>query len=292
MLRERKHKNPIVDVNLFRERNFAAASFMMLALGLVLYGSTVLLPQYLQIVMGYSAQQAGMVLSPGGLVVMVLLPVVGALTPRVDPRLLIGFGFATLSASMFYMTPAPLPGHRLSHRARAARIPVGRPGVPVRADQHPHLRGHPAARRTTRSRASSTWRATWAATSASRSSPRWRRAARSFIRRASPTTPAATITRSPACSTRSPRALQHAGVSSAAAAHRALAVLYRQTIIQATTLAYLDVLHAFALMAALMIPFLWLARGSTGCGARAAGDGTPLTHVFVGRTAALVVFLA
>ena len=56
------------------------------------------------------------------------------------------------------------------------------------------------------------------------------------------------------------RSLQHAGVPSAAAAHRALAVLYRQTIMQATTLAYLDVLHAFALMAALMIPFLWLAH--------------------------------
>ena len=74
VLRERKCENPIVDVNLFRERNFAVACSMMLALGLVLYGSTVLLPQYLQIVMGYSAQQAGMVLSPGGLVVLVLLP--------------------------------------------------------------------------------------------------------------------------------------------------------------------------------------------------------------------------
>jgi hypothetical protein len=60
------------------------------------------------------------------------------------------------------------------------------------------------------------------------------------------------------------RSLQHAGVPSAAAAHRALAVLYRQTIMQATTLAYLDVLHAFALMAALMIPILWLAHTRPG----------------------------
>jgi len=71
------------------------------------------------------------------------------------------------------------------------------------------------------------------------------------------------------------RSLQHAGVSSAAAAHRALAVLYRQTIIQATTLAYLDVLHVFALMAALMIPFLWLARPRPGAAPARPAVGHP-----------------
>jgi hypothetical protein len=66
-------------------------------------------------------------------------------------------------------------------------------------------------------------------------------------------------------------AMERAGVSSATAAHRAVGVLYRQTIIQATTLAYLDVLHAFAVMAAIMIPFLWLARrGNGAAGARPA----------------------
>ena len=51
--------HPIVDVRLFANRNFAAANVMMLMLGVVLYGSTVLLPQYLQLLMGYTAQQAG-----------------------------------------------------------------------------------------------------------------------------------------------------------------------------------------------------------------------------------------
>ena len=66
--------------------------------------------------------------------------------------------------------------------------------------------------------------------------------------------------------------------------------LYRQTILQATTLAYLDVLRVFALMTALMIPFLWLARRSAACGSRATGNESSLTYVFLGRTAAIAVF--
>jgi DHA2 family multidrug resistance protein len=54
--------------------------------------------------MGYTAQLAGMALSPGGLVVMAMMPIVGTLVSRVDPRKLIIFGFVTLSASMFHMS--------------------------------------------------------------------------------------------------------------------------------------------------------------------------------------------
>jgi DHA2 family multidrug resistance protein len=64
----------------------------------------VLLPQFMQIMMGYTAEQSGMALSPGGIVVILLLPFVGILVSRVDPRFLIAFGFAVLSGSLFYMT--------------------------------------------------------------------------------------------------------------------------------------------------------------------------------------------
>jgi DHA2 family multidrug resistance protein len=76
----------------------------MFTLGAVLYGSTVLIPQFLQTVMGYTAELAGMALSPGGLVVMAMMPLVGTLVSRVDPRKLITLGFITLAVSMFHMT--------------------------------------------------------------------------------------------------------------------------------------------------------------------------------------------
>jgi MFS transporter, DHA2 family, multidrug resistance protein len=101
---ELREKHPVVEIQLFRQRNFAFANVMMLTLGVALYGSTVLLPQYLQVLMGYSAQQAGMALSPGGFVVIAFLPLVGQLVSRVDARLLVGFGFVVLAVSMLYMS--------------------------------------------------------------------------------------------------------------------------------------------------------------------------------------------
>jgi MFS transporter, DHA2 family, multidrug resistance protein len=96
-------EHPIIELRLLRNRNFAIACVMMLSLGVVLFGSIVLLPQYLQVVMGYSAQDAGMVLSPGGLLVILLLPLVGRLLAKVDARWLLAFGFASSAAALFHM---------------------------------------------------------------------------------------------------------------------------------------------------------------------------------------------
>ena len=100
---EWRHPHPIVEVRLFRDRSFAVANLMMLVLGLSLYGTTVLLPQYTQTMMGYTAQLAGMALSPGGFLIILLMPLVGTLIGRVDARGMLAFGFVTLSASLFYM---------------------------------------------------------------------------------------------------------------------------------------------------------------------------------------------
>jgi DHA2 family multidrug resistance protein len=107
---EWRQDHPVVEVRLFKSRSFAAAQLMMLVLGMTLFGSTVLLPQYLQIWMGYSAQQAGEVLSPGGVVVILLLPLVGRLVAKVDARWLIAFGFLVLSLSLFHMVHTLYPG--------------------------------------------------------------------------------------------------------------------------------------------------------------------------------------
>lgn len=96
-------KDPIVDVRMFRNRNFAISFVMMIMLGFALFGTTVLIPQYLQTLLGYTAQQAGMALSPGGLAVMALMPLVGFLVSHYDARWLIAIGFFACSAALFHM---------------------------------------------------------------------------------------------------------------------------------------------------------------------------------------------
>jgi DHA2 family multidrug resistance protein len=101
---ELTHDHPVLELHLLGNRNLSIACVMMLALGIVLFGSIVILPQYLQVVMGYSAVDAGMVLSPGGLVVIALLPFVGRLLAHVDGRWLVAFGFLASAVALFVMT--------------------------------------------------------------------------------------------------------------------------------------------------------------------------------------------
>lgn len=101
---EFKQKDPVVDLSLLKDRNFGISAFLMFMVGVVLLGSTVLIPQYLQLVMDYSATQAGMVLSPGGLLVMFMLPFVGFLLSKVEARWLIGVGLAITCLSLIHMT--------------------------------------------------------------------------------------------------------------------------------------------------------------------------------------------
>ena len=101
---ELREQNPVLNLRLFKNRNFAVSNLLMFTLGAVLYGTTVLIPQFLQTVMGYTAQLAGEVLSPGGLVIMAMMPIVGYLVSRVDARKLIGFGFIALAVSTYHMS--------------------------------------------------------------------------------------------------------------------------------------------------------------------------------------------
>ena len=95
---------PIMDLRLLRQRNFATSAFMMFVLGMVLFGTTVLIPQFLQVLMGYTAEQAGLALSAGAVVLIFMMPIVGQLVSRVDPRLLIACGFASTSLALYHMT--------------------------------------------------------------------------------------------------------------------------------------------------------------------------------------------
>ena len=104
VIQELRHRQPVLELGLLRRPTFAIANGMMFLLGVMLYGTTVLIPLYLQEIMGYTAQQAGMALSPGGLVIMVLMPIVGWMLTRVDARWLIAFGFGSTSIAFYHMT--------------------------------------------------------------------------------------------------------------------------------------------------------------------------------------------
>jgi DHA2 family multidrug resistance protein len=101
---ELKEKDPVVDLSLLKDRNFGISALLMFMVGVVLLGSTVLIPQYMQLIMGYSATQAGLVISPGGVLVMLLLPMVGMLLGKFEARWLIGIGLAITSAALIHMT--------------------------------------------------------------------------------------------------------------------------------------------------------------------------------------------
>jgi MFS transporter, DHA2 family, multidrug resistance protein len=103
ILWELREKEPVVDLKMLKDRNFAIATMAMFFLGFVLYSSTVLIPQFLQELLGYTAQLAGMALSPGGAVIMCMMPVVGLLVSRVDTRILITFGCVVSASALFVM---------------------------------------------------------------------------------------------------------------------------------------------------------------------------------------------
>ncbi len=97
-------KDPVVDLHLLKERNFAVAVFTMYILGFVLYGTTVLLPILLQTLMGYSAMQSGLVLLPGGVVMIAVLPIVGFLLGKFEARWLVVVGLTITATGLFMMS--------------------------------------------------------------------------------------------------------------------------------------------------------------------------------------------
>jgi DHA2 family multidrug resistance protein len=98
------HKTPIIEVRLFKNLNFLGANAMMFFLGVMLFSSLVMMPLFLQTLLGYTSESAGLVLSGGGVLLLVLMPVVGVLSSKVQARYLVAFGWLTLSIAMLYST--------------------------------------------------------------------------------------------------------------------------------------------------------------------------------------------
>ena len=97
-------KAPIIDVRMFKSFNFASSNLMMFTLGILLFSALVLMPQFLQTLVGYTSQLAGLALSAGGLVLLFEMPIMGKLTTKVQARYLIACGWLALSLAMYYST--------------------------------------------------------------------------------------------------------------------------------------------------------------------------------------------
>ena len=96
--------NPLINVRLFRSRNFLSAAVMLFLLGVLLFSSLVMMPQFLQTELGYTSQSAGLVLSAGAMIMFITMPIVGRLTTRMQARYMVAFGWACLAFAMFYTT--------------------------------------------------------------------------------------------------------------------------------------------------------------------------------------------
>jgi DHA2 family multidrug resistance protein len=113
-------KNPIVDLPLLRNRSFLFTNVMMFVTLFILQSTTQILPQFVQQVLPYDATHAGLILMPGGFVLMALMPLVGFLVKTVQPKYLIGAGFLLMAGSMNHLSGIE-PGESF-HALAVARI--------------------------------------------------------------------------------------------------------------------------------------------------------------------------
>src|SRR5512133_647622 len=107
---ELTHEHPIINLRLFKNVSFSAGNLIMFVVGFALYSSIMLIPLFLQTLMGYSATDAGMVMAPGGIATLITMPFVGAALAKRDGRKIVLIGLLLGATSMFIMQGLNLQG--------------------------------------------------------------------------------------------------------------------------------------------------------------------------------------
>ena len=108
IIRELTVKHPVLDLSVFKYRSYAIGTFLMTIIGFVLYGSTVLLPLLMQVILGYTATHAGVTNLPRGLASFLIMPIVGRLTGKFDHRKLLGIGLVASAYAMWELSKLSL----------------------------------------------------------------------------------------------------------------------------------------------------------------------------------------
>lgn len=107
---ELTHEHPIINLRLFKNVSFSSGNLIMFVVGFCLYSSIMLIPLFLQTLMGYSATDAGMVMAPGGVATLITMPFIGAALAKRDGRKIVLFGLLLGATSMFIMQGLNLQG--------------------------------------------------------------------------------------------------------------------------------------------------------------------------------------
>jgi DHA2 family multidrug resistance protein len=256
---EWKQKHPIIDVRMFKNRTFASSSVIMLAVGVLLYAPTVLLPAFEQGLMGYTAQQAGETLSPGGLSLIFLMPLAGVLVAKVDSRRLVAVGSLLLATSLVYMASHLYVGIDFK-TAMVLRVfqmlGFAFLFVPINTIVYngiaPEQNNTVAGIMNLGRNMGGSIGIALVTTVIARRAQVHQAALSSHTNAYNPSFTAQLD--------RIARGLVHSGASAIEASQRALGVAYRQLVQQGTQLAYIDTLRVLAIIAFCMIPLLFLVK--------------------------------
>jgi MFS transporter, DHA2 family, multidrug resistance protein len=257
---ELRHKSPVIELRLLKNFNFAAASLMMFVLGLALYSATALVPLFLQSLAGYTAELAGLVLSPGGLVVMVTMPIVGRLSTRVQARWLAATGFLIVGAALWHMTRLDLQVGFNTYMFDYVyqRIGVAFMFIPINTLAYLDV---PPGKSNQISSMINLFRNLGASVGISMVSTLTQRRAQihqdTFSMHLNTYNPALRSQLSGLTNN-----LFHAGMSTADASHQALGRMYLTVQTQASTEAYLDTLKILAIICLCILPIFPLLKGN------------------------------
>ena len=104
IINEKYHEHPIVNLSLFRDRSFTSGCIVMFFVFFNLFGSIVLLPIFLQVLMGYTSFHAGLVMGPGGLAALFTMPIVGKLVTKVNPKRILATGILICAGTTYAMS--------------------------------------------------------------------------------------------------------------------------------------------------------------------------------------------
>jgi DHA2 family multidrug resistance protein len=255
---ELSRDDPIVRLRMYGRRNFGIANFFMLLMGVIVFGTTQFIPQFLQEVMGYTATDAGLALTMGGLATLLVMPVAGLLTGRVDPRLLIGVAFALQTAAMWNLSHF---NTQISFQdAAVARLiqSVGLPFlfVPVTSVAYIGLRADESNQASALLNVSRNLGGTFGISLVQTMlAQRAQVHQAQYVETLNPLNP--NYTHGIAQIT---HALANRGIEQAQAAKMAAALLYRQLLQQASMLSYIDVFHTLMILVALALPLTLLLK--------------------------------
>jgi DHA2 family multidrug resistance protein len=245
------HDHPVIDVRLFKHFNFLTTNLMMFGFGVMMFSTLVMMPLYLQTLMGYTAESAGLVLSFGGLFLLLELPAVGRLLGKVQARRLVTLGWAAMAFGMWYSTHMmdTLISFRVASWVRVLQV-IGLPLLFVPLTTVVYV-GLPAEKNNAISALINFMRNIGMSFGTSIVTTILARRAQ-FHQQVlvSHLTPGNVF--SSAALERLTQALFHAGLSASDALHQAYGRIYHALIVQSVSLAYIDAYHVFFVAAAVL----------------------------------------